>query len=204
MNDERAGGVLYQLERRVNAPLTTSAGRFLDAVAAWTGVCRERTYEGEPAMRLEAAAAHGKGVDIEVPIREIPGGRVIDLVAAFRTLVELSPTTPVESLAATAQGALADGLAGAAIAVARERGVRTVCFSGGVAYNDAIATRIRGRVESAGLAFAVNEWVPCGDGGVAFGQAVAVGRRWRLLEADRSDAAAGESQQQDQGKQKGE
>ncbi|KUJ93173.1 MAG: Hydrogenase expression/formation regulatory protein (HypF) [Archaeoglobus fulgidus] len=48
------------VERLIKAlPLavkTTSVGRFLDAVSAMLEVCLERTYEGEPAMKLEAAA----------------------------------------------------------------------------------------------------------------------------------------------------
>jgi hydrogenase maturation protein HypF len=190
MSREQAAGVLLQVRHRVNAPPSTSAGRFLDAVAAWTGICRERTYEGEPAMRLEAAATRAKPSAMNVSVRETPIGRQIDLVEAFGDLVGSGSILSAEALAATAQWALADGLANAAIGVASERGLRTVCFSGGVAYNDAITARIRDRVESAGLSFAANEWAPCGDGGIAFGQAVVAGLRWRLLETHRADATA--------------
>jgi len=51
--------VRIQVERKLNSPSTTSAGRFLDAVTAWLGIAQARTYEGEPAMRLEAAASGG-------------------------------------------------------------------------------------------------------------------------------------------------
>ena len=44
------------VERGINSPLTSSMGRFLDAIAALTGICGTATYEGEPAIRLEAAA----------------------------------------------------------------------------------------------------------------------------------------------------
>jgi hydrogenase maturation protein HypF len=52
--------VLRQLERGLNVFWTSSCGRVLDAVACLLGVCCERTYEGEPAIKLEAAA---NGVD---------------------------------------------------------------------------------------------------------------------------------------------
>ncbi|WP_202319848.1 carbamoyltransferase HypF [Archaeoglobus neptunius] len=46
---------------------TTSAGRFLDAASAMLEICTERTYEGEPAMKLEAAAEkYDLGVEVEV------------------------------------------------------------------------------------------------------------------------------------------
>lgn len=193
LSSEAAALVLRQWESGVNAPHTTSAGRFLDGMAAWLGVCRERTYEGEPAMRLEALAARGTPLALEVPVRRSGGRWVIDLVPAFRALVEASSVEPAERIAATAQSALARGAAAAAIAVAEEHRIRTVCLSGGVAVNDAIASEVRAAVEAAGLTFLANEWAPCGDGGVAFGQAVAAGLGWRLLEADGPDAAAGES-----------
>ncbi|MDD5219397.1 MAG: carbamoyltransferase HypF [Candidatus Bipolaricaulis sp.] len=189
---EASGALLRQWERGVNAPRTTSAGRFLDGVAAWLGVCRERTYEGEPAMRLEAAAARSKPLPLEVPVRRLGSGWEVDLVPVFRELAEGVGEAPLGRLAATAQSALARGVATAAIAVAQERGIRAVCLSGGVAANDAIAGELRTIVEASGQMLLTNEWAPCGDGGVAFGQAVAAGLRWRLLEADGSDAAAGE------------
>ncbi len=36
--------------------LTSSMGRFLDGIASITGICHHNTYEGEAAMKLEAAA----------------------------------------------------------------------------------------------------------------------------------------------------
>ena len=44
------------IERGVNCPLTSSMGRLLDAVSAILGICHSATYEGEPAILLEAAA----------------------------------------------------------------------------------------------------------------------------------------------------
>ncbi|MCX6094438.1 MAG: carbamoyltransferase HypF [Candidatus Bipolaricaulota bacterium] len=190
LSSEAAAVVLRQWESGVNAPHTTSAGRFLDGIAAWLGACRERTYEGEPAMRLEALAARGTPFALDVPVRRSGSRWVIDLVPVFRALVEASYVEPAERVAATAQSALARGAAVAAIAVAKERGIRSVCLSGGVAVNDAIASEVRAAVEGAGLTFLMNEWAPCGDGGVAFGQAVAAGLGWRLLGADGPDAAA--------------
>ena len=48
--------ILNQLKKGIGTVETTSCGRVLDAVAAVLGVCFERSYEGEPAMKLESAA----------------------------------------------------------------------------------------------------------------------------------------------------
>lgn len=47
---------LRMIERGINCPLTSSMGRLLDAVSAILGICYSATYEGEPAILLEAAA----------------------------------------------------------------------------------------------------------------------------------------------------
>jgi len=181
---DTADAVVYQIARGVNAPWTTSGGRFLDAVAAWIGVCRERTYEGEPAMRLEAAARGGTVRDVEVPIREEKGRLEVDLVGGFAALVEMAKREPLADVAATAQSLLARGTAAVAVRVAKDLGIGVVCLSGGVVVNDAIATAFRRRVEAAGLRTVTNEWAPCGDGGVSFGQAAFAGAGWHF-KADR-------------------
>lgn len=44
------------IERGINSPRTSSMGRLFDAAAAVLGICDKATYEGEPAIELEAAA----------------------------------------------------------------------------------------------------------------------------------------------------
>ena len=54
-------GVLKkQVASGFNMATTSSTGRVLDAASALLGICRERTYDGEPAMKLESAAAGGR------------------------------------------------------------------------------------------------------------------------------------------------
>ena len=58
---DRDAAVLSKLMDR--SVRSSSMGRLLDALAYALGVCRERTYDGEPAMRLEPLLARGKLVD---------------------------------------------------------------------------------------------------------------------------------------------
>lgn len=171
--------VCQQLDAGVNTPETTSAGRFLDAVSALLGACGERRYEGEPAMRLEALAARGEPLAVDPPRSTVDGRPVVDAPTLLATLVSRRDAGARRAdLAATAQEVLAQGLADLAVEVADERHRDAVALSGGVAYNEHVARRIRERVETAGLAFLGNEQVPPGDGGIAYGQAaVAAARR---------------------------
>ncbi len=169
--------VIWQLESGTNVHKTSSAGRFLDAVSAWLGICPERTYEGEPAMKLEAAAESGRPIEIPLQFKQEEGRTVLDIPALFRELVELEGGHPAADVAATAQWALARGLAELAIEATRAHGTRAVSLSGGVAYNDFIARMIAEAVAEAGLGLFVNERVPCGDGGISFGQVIVAGSR---------------------------
>ena len=163
--------VRIQVERKLNSPSTTSAGRFLDAVTAWLGIARARTYEGEPAMRLEAAASGGIAHPLPLTMREFAGRRVLDTVDLFRRLVELrSAGASAAGVAATAQEALAQGLSRLAIEIAQERGIAAIGLTGGVAVNDGISTAAKAAVKEAGHRFVAHRLVPPGDGGIALGQ----------------------------------
>lgn len=177
LTTEDAATVRQSLDADVNAPETTSAGRFLDAIAALVGVGTERRYQGEPAIRLEAAAADAEPVDVDVQFGRRDGSRVIDVRALTRRLEELTRERSPAVVAATAQNALANGLADIALEVATEREVDAVGFTGGVAYNEAISRRIRKTVESSGTTFLGHDRVPPGDAGIAYGQAIVATER---------------------------
>jgi len=171
--DEELEIVKFQIKRGINCPETSSAGRFLDGVAAWLGICRERTYEGEPAMRLEAVAAAGNPIPVEPPMGEREGRLLLDTVAIFQELHRLREAgASVADLAATAQDALAHGLARIAVQVAKEFGIQAVGLTGGVAVNDRIASVVREEAKAADLRFLCHRKVPPGDGGLSFGQLV--------------------------------
>ncbi len=168
--------LLHQLKQGSGAVETTSCGRILDAVAAVLGVCYERTYEGEPAMKLESAAV--RGVDA-LKLKPTVNGNVLDTTQLLLAIFENRDKLSTADLAYSAHAYLAKGLASLAINAALEHGVRTVGFSGGAACNVLLASLMRASVEAAGLRFLVHEAVPAGDGGVSFGQAV-VGGFWRF------------------------
>ena len=180
-----AKAVLEATEAGMNSPPTTSAGRFLDAAAALCGICTERRYQGEPAMRLEAFARPGTPVAVDPPIRSQNGQQVMDARAAMRTLADLLETHSDADVAATAQRLIADGLSEIAIDAATGRGVDAIGFTGGIAYNAAIDRRIRTRVRDTGFSYLAHEQVPPGDGGLSYGQAIVASAR---LAAD-SDGA---------------
>lgn len=160
--------VLAELERK-KGPYTSSCGRVLDAVAALLGICYSRTYEGEPAMKLESSAAYCKDIlKLQPRIR----GEILDTRFLLEEIYRRRDVLPVADLACSAQSYLARGLAELATSGAERFGVRTIGFSGGVAYNEHIALTIREIVQERGFRFIMHDRVPPGDAGISFGQAI--------------------------------
>jgi hydrogenase maturation protein HypF len=164
--------VLSQLEKGQGIIETTSCGRVLDAVAVILGICHERTYEGEPAMKLESAALRGKNV---LKLKPIIKNNSLDTTQMLVEIFENREKHSMVDLAYSAHAYLAEGLVALAIEKALENKVKNIGFSGGAACNQILALVMRKTVEAAGLRFLVHEAVPPGDGGLSFGQAVAGG-----------------------------
>jgi hydrogenase maturation protein HypF len=151
---------------------TTSCGRVLDAVAAVLGICYERSYEGEPAMKLESAAIGGKDV---LKLKSEIEGETLETSSLLRLIFENKAVFSAGDLAYSAHAYLGRGLGSQAVEKATVLGVKSIGFSGGAACNQILTKVMRKTVEDAGLRFLVNEAVPAGDGGISFGQAVVGG-----------------------------
>jgi hydrogenase maturation protein HypF len=162
--------ILAQL-RKGNIPTgTTSCGRILDAIAVVLGVCNERTYEGEPAMKLESAAIKGKdSLKLEPRIE----GNTLNTTGLIKEVFEQRNKHSPADLAYSAQLYLARGLAQLAIQQANCVGTKNIGFSGGVAYNQQITTAIKEIVQKNKLNFFTHQKLPAGDGSISFGQAYA-------------------------------
>jgi len=172
--------VLRQLERDLIVFRTSSCGRVLDAIACLLGVCDERTYEGEPAIKLEAAAGKGdaREVKLEPVIEKVDGMKIADTSQLLADILgPLRARVPRKHIAAAAQRAIARGLASIAIDTASSKGLDVVGGSGGVFYNWAITAAVREEIEKASLQFIQHELLPPGDGGIAIGQAVVAARQ---------------------------
>lgn len=163
--------ILEQLNKSSVQTKTTSCGRVLDVIAFILGVCDERTYEGEPAIKLESVAMKGKDVLRLVPRFE---GNTLNTTWLVKEIFEQRNNYSPADLAYSAQLYLAHGLAQLAIEKAKQSGIKSVGLSGGVAYNQQITSAIRKITEKNRLSFLVHEKLPAGDGCISLGQAYVV------------------------------
>ena len=170
-NEERTVTVTM-IERGINSPLTSSMGRFLDVIAALLGICERATYEGEPAILLEAAAhranEHGEPCEL---IQEQYAPASIDLLLLLTRLLDgIAASEPTEALALLAHEELARMAVDIATGLASKTGIHTVALSGGVFMNRLLLSGIRQGLEHNGLAVLIPHDVPVNDGCIAYGQ----------------------------------
>ncbi len=173
--------VLSMARRGVNSPLTSSAGRLFDAVAAILGVRDAVNYEGQAAIELEQLADPAERGGYEAAIEPTQPFRVYggDLVRA--AVVDLADGVPREIAAARFHNGMA-ALVQAGCLLARERyGLHTVALSGGVFQNALLLEQAVCRLEACGFRVLVHSRVPCNDGGISLGQAVVAAARDRRV-----------------------
>ena len=171
---EKEFHVILQQIKKAKGIMTTSSGRFLDAVSAAMRLCYIRTYEGEPAMKLEAAASMGKPVKLDItPYIYTKNGKfLLDTSKLLYDIIMISRDHNLPDTCATAQHAFAIGIAEIARQVAEKTGITTVGLSGGVAVNQQIMRDIQEYILSHKLNFIYHTKVPPGDGGISLGQSV--------------------------------
>jgi hydrogenase maturation protein HypF len=166
------------IDRGLNAPLTSSAGRLFDAVASLVGLRDRVEFEGQAAMELEALAEsdadriYAAGLTesddtIRVRTSDIIRGVVEDL------LVETAPAT----ISARFHATLADVVLQVCQRIRTRTGIGAVALSGGVFQNAWLLAAVLHALETAGFEVYSHRNVPANDGGLALGQAAVAARR---------------------------
>ena len=173
--------VLKQLDRQFNIQKTTSTGRVLDAVSTALGICGERTYEGECAMKLESTAYYGEDmVEIPVVIKKQDGMFILDTSQILMSVFDAkNKGLRIQDIACSAQRALSEGLAKLGIIAAEKTGINVIGGTGGVFYNEAISKTIKDFVNENGYEFIQHKNTCAGDGSVSLGQAAIAALRYK-------------------------
>ena len=167
-------GIILRGARAPNAIRTSSSGRFLDSISALTGLCYRRTYEGEPAIRLESAAKKGDPdkLDVESIIEVTNGKYVLKTSDILNYLINIINKDNLYDIMAFGQKYLAYGMTKIAFDVAEENNIKTVVASGGVLANEYISTTMKRSLEKSKLEALFPNEMPPGDGGISLGQSV--------------------------------
>lgn len=171
------------IERGINSPRTSSMGRLFDAAAAILGICDKATYEGEPAIELEAAAWRAFSSESACPTGNMASFSVTESsrpddchVLNSRPLIEallegIRAGAAAYRLALDFHIAIARSSARIAREICARESIDTVALSGGVFMNRLLLQLLTHELKDAGLAVLVPHSVPVNDGCIAYGQA---------------------------------
>ncbi len=177
--------LVQMLERGVNAPITTSAGRLFDGIAALAGLGQRVDFEGQAAMALEFAADPAEPHAYPFPVRrtgeEAGGGERAALVLDWLPLLDalladLRRDVPAGVIAARFHNALVAGIA----AVAQAVGCPRVALTGGCFQNRLLVERAQQQLSRAGFEVLLHRQTPPNDGGISLGQVAVAAARMKV------------------------
>jgi len=166
--EEQESGILLQMmEKKLNAPQTSSAGRLFDAVSALLGLRMISTYDGQAAMELEMCASLlEKNTRSDLyPIR-IEGREVDWEPWILGILAERENGVENEEIAVKFHRTLAQAI----VEISKKTGNTKVLLSGGCFQNRILAEEAIQRLRDAEVTPYWNQKIPPNDGGLAAGQ----------------------------------
>jgi hydrogenase maturation protein HypF len=181
------------LDRHVNSPVTTSAGRLFDAVASLCGLRQQVSFEGQAAMDFEFAVDERADGTYSIPLTG-PADTPDSLVATPPLVLDWRPA--IESLLDDAGSGVPVGwialrfhnaLVAAIVGVAQRVGLQRIVLTGGCFQNRYLLEHAVQRLEEEGFRAYWHQRVPTNDGGIALGQAAAAARMARVRGYARND-----------------
>ena len=164
-----------QMERGVNSPPTSSAGRLFDAVSALAGVRGEVNYEAQAAIELEMLApdVDFQGEPYHFFIAEREGVRVIQLAELFDDMVsEVKNGISASAISLRFHHTMASMVGQMCSLISNDTGITQVALSGGVFQNRLLLRLTTDALRKEGFTVLTHRMVPTNDGGVSLGQAV--------------------------------
>ncbi len=166
--------LVQMIQKRLNSPLTSSAGRLFDAVGALLGFDAPVTYEGQAAIRLQTLALRSPQLPPAYEFRIEPGppARLSFAPALEQVMEALRRGQDRAEIAAAFHVTVAVATAAMCTRLRNEHGLSEVVLSGGVFQNDLLLTLLLERLEAARFCVFTHRDVPPNDGCIALGQAV--------------------------------
>jgi hydrogenase maturation protein HypF len=166
------------IERRINMPLASSAGRLFDAVAALAGVRDRVSFEGQAAIELEGLATSTSAEDpypfeLHSPASEwsLESPLIVDTRALIGAVVD-DAEHGVEAgrIARRFHSTLVAIIAAVCTRIGEATGIGDVVLSGGVFLNALLTHEAVTRLVGDGFRVHRHRLVPPNDGGLSLGQ----------------------------------
>jgi hydrogenase maturation protein HypF len=165
-----------QMEKAINAPLTSSMGRLFDAISALIGVCMEISYEAQAAIELEALVDEN---ELGYYPWRLDGHQINmkDTLAAI--LDDLSMDVSQAVISARFHNTIAHLSLEIAKSIRATHGIDKVALSGGVWQNQFLLNNTLKLLESEDLKPLIHHLTPPNDECISLGQAIITANQFR-------------------------
>jgi hydrogenase maturation protein HypF len=181
---DRWSAVSRQVRGGIESPLTTSAGRLLDAVAALCGIGGQGgTGSGIESAAGPIEAVRASGAYVPSLIEEGSAPIILDARPMIRSVVtDIDEGVPADTIAMRFLLGLADATADALLRIAARHRVAAVGLAGDTFAGPLLRRLTAEALERGGARVLLAQRLPAGDEGISFGQATIAAR----LERSRS------------------
>lgn len=168
-----AATLAKMIDKQLNCPPSSSAGRLFDAVAALLGCYGSRiSYEGQAAVALQKLAENGQLPAKTFTLVPDPEGS-IDPGPMLKAMLEaLRLGESRENIARGFHAAMANAFTRLALKIREQHAFDSVALSGGVMQNSLLLSLLQQQLEQAGFNVLTHQRIPANDAGIAFGQAL--------------------------------
>ncbi len=161
------------IEKKINTPLTSSMGRFFDAISSLLSIRDEVHYEGQAAIELEMIADHGVKEEYPFTIQKDEKPMVVDSQEMIRGIVrDLIDGAPASKISGKFHRTIAGFIIETCESIRSKEELNRVVLSGGVFQNIFLLSLVTEGLKRSGFDVYTHHLVPPNDGGVSLGQAV--------------------------------
>jgi len=177
IDSEKIRLILHMIDRNINCPLTSGAGRLFDCVSSLTGLVQTASYQAEGPMKLESLvngatddSYHydtGETIRLDKTIKEIVddiinGVEKVTIATKFHNTIILTIFDTVN-------------------AMRLKSGINKVVLSGGVFQNKYLSEKTTDLLIKNNFEVFTHSTVPANDGGITLGQLAVASKRRELL-----------------------
>ena len=165
--------VIKMIDKGINTPMTSSAGRLFDAVSSIIGIRDEITFEGEAAIEMEMKAEKKCSGIYPYEINSENNIMLIDASLIIAGLLKDIFLKMSQSLiSAKFHNTMAEIILDVCCKIREESGLNITALSGGVFQNMLLLEKAVKKLEDKGFKVITHSKVPANDGGISLGQAV--------------------------------
>ena len=173
INNKSVELICHAIDKKINCPLTSGAGRLFDAVAALIDLCSINIFHAEAPMRLESAI--NKNIQSAYSFKI---GNEISFEETFSQIIsDIYKEESIALISTKFHNTIINVVIESVCEISKESGINSVVLSGGTFQNKYILGNIENRLEHKNFRVYSHKKIPTNDAGIAIGQmAIAAAR----------------------------